>query len=104
MTVMHMFLVVANGVAMGLLGVFGIAGIATGWVAPWGRGRVLRPRLWGSGSLLSGVGGAFFVFLGPLAAGRHTVLPWLGWVAFMVGLGLQMLAQRPGRPLTRNAS
>ncbi|WP_158692690.1 hypothetical protein [Streptomyces roseochromogenus] len=100
---MHMFLAVAAAVVYGLLAVSGIASITTGWVVPWLRTRVLRPRLWGYGSLLAAVGGAVFLYLGPLAE-RYGSLPWLGWLGFMAGLGLQMLAQRPGRAVTKAAS
>jgi hypothetical protein len=100
---MHMYLVVASAVALLLLAVFGVASVTTGWVVPWGRPRVLRPRLWGTGCLVCAVGGAVFLYLGPLA-GAHGDLPWIGWIAFMAGLGLQMLAQRPGRSATKTAS
>jgi hypothetical protein len=103
MIVMHLFLAVAGAVAFGLLGVSGIASIARGWVAPWGRARVLRPKLWGYGSLLGAVGGAVYFYLGPLAQ-EYGLLPWLGWFAFMAGLGLQVLAQRPGHAATKTAS
>lgn len=97
---MHMYLVVAAAVAMALLAGAGIAAVTAGWVVPWGRSRVVRPKLWGYGALLSAAGGTFFVFLGPLA-GAYGPLPWLGWLALMAGLGLQMLAQRPGREATK---
>lgn len=100
---MHMFLVVASAVVFGLLALSGLASVATGWVIPVGRSRVLRPRLWGAGCLVAAAGGAVFLYLGPLA-GAHGPLPWAGWLAFMAGLGLQTLAQRPGRAATRSAS
>ncbi|MGI5377971.1 hypothetical protein ACQEV2_27730 [Streptomyces sp. CA-251387] len=96
---MHIYLVVAAALSLGLLGVLGIVTITTGWVVPFGRARVLRPTLWGYGSLVSAVGGAVFVFLGPLAE-TYGPLPWAGWFVMMAGLGLQMLAQRPGRGAT----
>lgn len=30
----------------------GLAAVLTGRVVPWGRGRIVRPRLWGYGQLL----------------------------------------------------
>ncbi|MGX1544378.1 hypothetical protein [Streptomyces adustus] len=77
-----------------LLGASGIAGAATGWVPPWARGEILRPRLLGWATLLAGVGFSLFVFLGPLA-GSYGPLPWTGWAAFMIGLFLQSRARRP---------
>ncbi|MGW2491793.1 hypothetical protein ACWCV9_31865 [Streptomyces sp. NPDC001606] len=96
---MHMFLVVAGAITLGLLGLSGVLTLTTGWIVPWGRARVLRPALWGYGSLLAAAGGAVFLFLGPLAR-QYGPVPWTGWLAFMAGLGLQTLAQRPGRGAT----
>ncbi|MER6380155.1 hypothetical protein ACWDBD_27865 [Streptomyces sp. NPDC001118] len=107
---MDMFLAPAAAVVYGLLGAAGIAGITTGWVVPWSRARVLRPRLWGYGCLLAASGGPVFLYLGPLgslgplAPEQYGFLPWLGWLGFMAGLGLQMLAQRPGRAVTKTVS
>ncbi|MFJ8536547.1 hypothetical protein [Streptomyces sp. NPDC093591] len=86
-------------VSPGLLVVLGVVTRTTGWVVPFGRTRVLRPKLWAYGSLVSGIGGAVFVFLGPLA-GAYGPMPRAGWFASMGGLGLQMPAQRPGRGAT----
>ncbi|MEU7058487.1 hypothetical protein [Streptomyces sp. NPDC046197] len=93
---MHMFMVVTAAVLATLLALAGIANIAYGWVPPWARSRVLRPRLWGYGALLGAAGFALYMFLGPLAR-AFGPLPLLGWVAFMAGLALQWMSQRPGR-------
>ncbi|MFJ3303144.1 hypothetical protein ACIPSA_08500 [Streptomyces sp. NPDC086549] len=92
---MHMYLVVAAVLVVTLMAVFGIAGITTGWVAPFGRRRVLRPKLWGYGQLLGAVGMSLWMFLG-VFPGKFDVVPLVGWFLFMGSLGIQMLAQRPG--------
>ncbi|MFI6930409.1 hypothetical protein [Streptomyces sp. NPDC050287] len=74
---------------------------------PLGRHRILRPKLWGYGQLIGAVGATLWMFLGVFPA-RLDVLPLIGWFVFMGSLGLQMLAQRPGRtpvpPPTNSAS
>ncbi|MCX4883357.1 hypothetical protein [Streptomyces sp. NBC_00847] len=97
---MHTYLVVAGAPAVTLVAAGGIAALTTGWVMPWRRSRVLRPRLWGYGSLICAVGGGLYMFVGPFSgppAGVRGDVAWCGWVAFMAGLGVQFLAQRPGR-------
>ncbi|MFE3035416.1 hypothetical protein ACFXKY_27665 [Streptomyces canus] len=92
---MGISLLAMAGVAMG-----GVAGIATGWVVPWGRPRVLRPRVWGYGSLVTAAGGTVWSVLGPLAGPPHVpsaYAAWAGWILFMAGLLIQSRAQRPGR-------
>ncbi|WP_329220712.1 hypothetical protein OG352_28075 [Streptomyces sp. NBC_01485] len=109
MTGMHWVLAGASAFALTVLAVGGVAGIATGWVAPWGRSRVLRPRLWGYGSLTAAAGGAVWTFVGPLNGPPHgssAYVAWAGWILFMVGLLIQFRAQRPGRltlPPTKGA-
>ncbi|MGW0625589.1 hypothetical protein [Streptomyces sp. NPDC002758] len=94
---MHLYLVVAGALAVTLMAVSGIAGITTGWVVPFGRHRILRPKLWGYGQLLGAVGASLWMFLGVFPA-KFDVIPLIGWFVFMGSLGIQMLAQRPGRP------
>ncbi|WP_159050454.1 hypothetical protein [Streptomyces cellostaticus] len=100
---MHMYLVVAGALAVTLMAGFGIAGITTGWVVPLGRHRILRPKLWGYSQLLGAVGMSLWMFLGVFRA-RFDVIPLIGWFVFMGSLGVQMLAQRPGRRATKSAS
>ncbi|MET7698496.1 hypothetical protein [Streptomyces sp. NPDC005485] len=100
------WLAVAGALVFTALGALGVVTLTTGRVAPWGRGRVVRPRLWGYGSLVAAVGGALFLFLGPLSGPPHGVrgaVAWGGWAVFMAGLTLQYLAQRPGRRTPRPA-
>ncbi|MCX4698142.1 hypothetical protein [Streptomyces sp. NBC_01373] len=104
---MHMYLVVAGTLVVVLTAGFGIAGITTGWVLPLGRHRILRPKLWGYGQLVGAVGASLWMFLGVFPA-RLDALALIGWFVFMGGIGIQMLAQRPGRapvpPATNSAS
>ncbi|MGW1781454.1 hypothetical protein ACWCQQ_20260 [Streptomyces sp. NPDC002143] len=97
---MRWVLVGVSALAVMVLAVGGVAGIATGWVPPWGRSRVLRPRLWGYGSLITAAGAAVWIFVGPLAGPPHgasAYVAWAGWVVFMVGLLIQSRARRSGR-------
>ncbi|MEV5011424.1 MULTISPECIES: hypothetical protein [unclassified Streptomyces] len=48
---MDWFLVGAAAVGFGLLAVSGVLALATGWLAPWLRGRVVRSDLWGYGAV-----------------------------------------------------
>ncbi|WP_158778669.1 hypothetical protein [Streptomyces cellulosae] len=104
---MHMYLVVAGALAVTLMAGFGLAGVTTGWVLPLGRQRILRPKLWGYGQLIGAVGASLWMFLGVFRE-RSGVLPVIGWFVFLGSLGIQMLAQRPGRtpvpPPTNSAS
>lgn len=93
--IMGFCLLVVTVIAVG-----GVAAITTGWVVPWGRPRVLRPKLWGIGSLVTAVGAAVWTFLGPTVGPPHApsaYVAWAGWILFMVGLLIQHRSQRPGR-------
>ncbi|MGW3512219.1 hypothetical protein [Streptomyces sp. NPDC000994] len=87
-------LVVVAGVA-----VIGILGITTGWVPPVGWKKVLRPKLWGYGTLTAAVGMGAFLCLGPLSSrpAAHFNLALVGMAVFFLGSFLQYLAQRPAR-------
>lgn len=102
---MHMFLVVAAVLAVALMGVLGAMAVMAQWLPPVARVRVLRPRLWGYGALVSAVGLGLFMFLGPLADAGLEALPAVGWCLWMGGMVIQFLAQRPGRSAaTKTAS
>lgn len=98
---MHMYLVVAAVLAVTLQAGLGIATLTTGWLAPWARKRVLRPRLWGYGMLAGGIGMGVYLFLGPWGGGpsdgARGTAAWCGWGLSMAGLLVQMFAQRPRR-------
>ncbi|MEU3845168.1 hypothetical protein AB0E88_34705 [Streptomyces sp. NPDC028635] len=96
--------------ATGVVAALGAVTLTTGWVAPWARGRVVRPALWGAGALVFAAGMAtglsthfFDVSLG---SGDALAVDTLAQIAF--GGLLQHRAQRPGRtcaaPATKNAS
>ncbi|MFB7569998.1 hypothetical protein [Streptomyces sp. NPDC056165] len=81
------------------LAVIGILGITTGWVAPIGRKKVLRPKLWGYGSLTAAAGMGAFLSLGPLSSrpAAHFNVALVGMAVFFLGVFLQSLSQRPAR-------
>ncbi|MGW2045382.1 hypothetical protein ACWCPF_09365 [Streptomyces sp. NPDC001858] len=84
--------VCVTGMAVG-----GLAAVTREWVPPFGRRRVLRPKLWGIGTLMSALGLSLFMFLGPLASAPSAVnyfIPLAGMAVNFAGLGVQMLAQR----------
>jgi hypothetical protein len=88
----------------------GVAAIATGWVPPWGGHRIMRPKLWGYGTLVSAVGLAGYMFLGPMnqAPFAHVSIAAMGFGLWLAGAATQMSARRPARPrdaaATKNAS
>ncbi|MEU1405108.1 hypothetical protein ABZ471_22590 [Streptomyces sp. NPDC005728] len=100
---MHMYLVVAAWLAVALLASAGIASIVSDWV-PWpARRRVVRPRLWGYGTLV-GTLGLGLMFVQPPDETGFGVLLITGWCLFLVGMIIQLAAQRPGRRATKTAS
>jgi hypothetical protein len=80
--------------------VTGVAALRTGWMMPWARRRILRPRLWGYAHLLASVcclvqltvgvflkgSDAEFTFSYPAGVLMSIGFPWLIWAA-----------RRPGR-------
>ncbi|MFD8002445.1 hypothetical protein [Streptomyces mirabilis] len=97
---MHPYLVGLVALAMTGTALMGIAGITTGWVAPWMRIRVLRPKLWGYGVLVGAVGMSLYMFIGPFRGPDLSMAPFAmtGLAMFFAGLWLQTLSRRPGRP------
>ncbi|MFE9169420.1 hypothetical protein ACFYNZ_07815 [Streptomyces kebangsaanensis] len=98
-TVLAVLVVIGAAVA-------GIAGITVGWVPPFTWKRVLRPRLWGYGTLIGAVGMGGFLFFGPLTSmfalldGRpadHFVFAVMGMAVFFLGSFMQALSWRPAR-------
>jgi hypothetical protein len=97
---MHESYVEAVGaLALVCLAGIGLAGITTGWIPSFGRSVVLRPKLWGYGALVSAVGMALFMFLGPFRGPDMGMAPYAlgGMAVAFVGMALQMAARRPGR-------
>ena len=93
-------LMLAAGVASG------IAALTTGWIFPGpARARVVRPRLWGYGTLVGMAGFGTFMFLGPIRGSDFRYAPFavVGLAVVFAGLAMQWLAQRPGKDaLTRS--
>ncbi|MFJ2391964.1 hypothetical protein ACIOTI_04360 [Streptomyces sp. NPDC087843] len=103
---MDMTWVTVGVLVLGALAGAGIVAITTGRLPPLGRDRVLRPRLWGYGALVSAFGLGVFLFLGPFHGPDLRMAPYAlsGTAVFLVGSALQMAARRPGRPVTPPAS
>ncbi|MEU2866722.1 hypothetical protein ACIQWL_42405 [Streptomyces mirabilis] len=97
---MHLYLVGFAALAMTGAALMGIAGIVTGWVPPWLRPRVLRPKLWGYGSVVGAAGMSLYMFIGPFRGLDLSMAPFAmtGIALFIAGMVLQMAARRPGGP------
>ncbi len=102
---MHMLLVVGAWLAVALLVAAGVVSVVTDWV-PWpARRRVVRPRLWGYGTLLTALGLGLLLLLGPMEEAGAGIVAFAGYcVLFLAGFVVQALAQRPGRDTTKTAS
>lgn len=98
---MHEMLVMAAVVVLTAGIAIGGAAATKGRLLPGrGRAKILRPKVWGYGTLLGQAGMGVFLFLGPLNGSRNTAfIPFAiaGAVAFMAGLHVQRRAQSPGR-------
>ena len=96
---MHWILVSLAVLTVTAIAVMGMAAATAEWVPPWGGYRILRPRLWGVGLLVSAVGLTAFMLLGPLGdlPPVYAAIPLAGMGVHVVGLLLQALARRPGR-------
>ncbi|BCL20548.1 hypothetical protein ACPCBX_31230 [Streptomyces tuirus] len=84
--------------ALGMLGL-GVAGLTTGWIHPWERGRVLRPVAHGLGHIFSGCGFFCFCvfFLFALSGDVSLKLLAVGAVLFLIGIVLRGVASFPDR-------
>ncbi|MEU3251869.1 hypothetical protein [Streptomyces sp. NPDC006997] len=93
-----MLLTVAVAVVVAAVAM-GVTGAVTGWVPPYGRGRIPRPRLYGYGTLAAGAGLGGSVSLGSYDGSEtgYAVLALGSMACFAAGLFVQVLAQRPGR-------
>ncbi|WP_159039671.1 hypothetical protein [Streptomyces sp. TP-A0356] len=95
---MHVISLVAVSVILVLYAVAGVMALTTGRILPFPRGRVLRPRLWGSGALVSCAGVALLRFGSPARDTATAVAVFaVGMVVFVSGAVLQLLGQRVGR-------
>ncbi|GLP68142.1 MULTISPECIES: hypothetical protein [unclassified Streptomyces] len=81
-----------------------LAAITAGWIAPGaGRAKVLRPRVWGYGTLVAMAGIGTYLFVGPLQGPDmgHFPVAMGGMAVFFVGLYVQ---RRAFRPATKTSS
>jgi hypothetical protein len=99
MTGMHWALIGVAATAMVAIAALGVAAIATGWLPPWGGRRIVRPTLWGYGTLVSTAGMSGYMFLGPLNEAPFARMPVAatGLAVYFAGTAMQMRARRPGR-------
>ncbi|MEV5011525.1 hypothetical protein AB0K74_12960 [Streptomyces sp. NPDC056159] len=94
------------GVLVAGSAVLAVVAIRTGWVLPWLRRRMFRPRLWGYGTLL-GDAGLFVSFL--TFRVLHSSL--IGEVVFFTAMALiisggvlSFLSSRPGSDVTAGSN
>jgi len=91
------YLMIPSAVVFALSVAGGIATLRTGWVLPWLRRRMFRPRLWGYGELTMAAGVALCASGGLLEAPQSgTVVSTPAPALALVSLGLVMSARRPG--------
>lgn len=85
---------IAFGVA---LAVAGVAGLLTGWIHPWERGRVTRPVPHGIGQLLLGTGLSWLLSVVAFVPTGGVFPPLLavGAVLFVAGVGLLGVSTLP---------
>ncbi|MFE9093895.1 hypothetical protein [Streptomyces sp. NPDC007264] len=94
----HVISLVAVGVALVLYAGVGVLAVTARRTLPWLDGQIVRPRLWGSGALLSCAGLAMFRYNEWVR--DLTLLDVVfatGGVLFLGGVVLQVRSRRPGR-------
>jgi hypothetical protein len=97
---MHATLVILAVLVLTAGAGLGLAAITTGWIAPGpGRAKVLRPHVWGYGTLVSMAGIGTYLFVGPLQGPDmgHFPLAISGMAVFAAGLCIQRQAMKPAR-------
>jgi len=93
----HETLVIAAVVVLTASLVIGGAAATTGWLLPGrGRAKVVRPRMWGYGTLVGQAGIGTFLLVGPLygPSMQHVPYAMAGMAVFAYGLYVQRLATR----------
>jgi hypothetical protein len=91
-TVILAVLFLATGAALS------VAAIAAGWIMPGrGRAKVLRPRVWGYGTLVANAGIGTYLFVGPLQGPDMGNFPVAmgGMAVFAAGMYVQRQAMKP---------
>jgi hypothetical protein len=94
---MHGILVITAVLVLTAGLVIGLAAVTKGWLIPGrGRAKVLRPRVWGYGTLIGQAGIGTFLFLGPLHGPSMDHVPYAmaGMGVFALGLYVQRLAMK----------
>jgi len=97
---MHEVLVILAVLVLTTGAVLSAAAITVGWLAPGrGRAKVLRPRVWGYGTLVAMAGIGTFLFDGPLRGADMDNFPVAmgGMAVFAAGLYVQRQAMKPAR-------
>ena len=97
---MHDVLEILAVLVLAIGAVLSVAAITTGWIAPGrGRAKVLRPRVWGYGTLVAMAGIGTYLFVGPLQGPDMGNFPvaMSGMAVFAAGLYIQRQAMKPAR-------
>ncbi|WP_327360936.1 MULTISPECIES: hypothetical protein [unclassified Streptomyces] len=93
-----LYLAVPIGVVALLLAVSGVATLSRGWLLPWQRRHIVRPRLFGWAQLLIAAAlGVELVGLLVVDSGYRSVVTMPGVVGLLFALVLSTRAQRPPR-------
>ncbi|MCF3183507.1 hypothetical protein IPZ70_26715 [Streptomyces polychromogenes] len=95
----ELFVAVPMGAMALLLAASGAAVLSRGWMLPWQRPRVLRPRLLGWAQLAAAAGlGMQLVGLLAVGPSYRPVVAGPGAVVLLLGLALVVRSQRPSPP------
>ncbi len=93
-----LYLAVPIGVVALLLAVSGVATLSRGWLLPWQRRHIVRPRLFGWAQLLIAAAlGVELVGLLVVDSAYRSVVTMPGVVGLLFALVLSTRAQRPPR-------
>ncbi|MFF3861446.1 hypothetical protein [Streptomyces sp. NPDC002209] len=93
-----LYLAVPIGVVALLLAVSGVATLSRGWLLPWQRRHIVRPRLFGWAQLLIAAAlGVELVGLLAVDSAYRSVVTMPGVVGLLIALVLSTRAQRPPR-------
>jgi hypothetical protein len=92
---LHIISLAAMTAVLVLYAASGVLAITTGRALPWKRGYVLRPRLWGSGALVFGVGMALARYSGTVRDLTTSDVVFACSMLMLIGGGvLQYVGQR----------
>lgn len=96
---MHDVLDILAALVLAVGAVLSVAAITTGWIMPGpGQAEVLRPRVWGYGTLVAMAGIGTFLFVGPLQGPEGNFpVAMSGMAVFAAGLYIKRQAMKPAR-------